>query len=113
MHFLLVCQIIYYLKLHPTNNIGLFRSQTSRSSEQPVEIIRFVYSISNIECANGEKDEALSVGEESSANPRNPSPGKSSLAKYKRQFSDVWTTKAGRLLHPRPNISNQLVVHST
>lgn len=72
-----------------------------------------MYSISNIECANGEKDEARSVGAESAANPRNPSSEKSSLAKYKRQFSDVWTTKAGRLLHPRPNISNRLVAHST
>lgn len=90
--------MIYYLTLHPTNNIGLFRSSVKNTSQQAVQP-RFVYSISqaNVDDENVSTNVSDSVSEKS--------------AKYKRQISDVWTG-TGRLLHPRPTINNRLAVHS-
>lgn len=90
----LVFMVIYYLTLHPTNNIGLFRSSVKSIPQPPVQP-RFVYSISQ---ANVEENGLPVTAPENSA-------------KYKRQISDVWTTH-GRLLHPRPTINNRIAVHS-
>lgn len=93
--------MIYYLKLHPTQNIRLFRansvqldhqSDTSQQQQQPQV---------SINCISSQLKNTPSVD---NVNYTNIDKRKSnSNDSYQRQFSEVWTTQ-NRLLHPRPAI---------
>ncbi|KAI2810112.1 XK- protein 6 [Blomia tropicalis] len=88
---------IYYLKLHPTNNIRLFTTEfddgtVNVENADPVNI----NSISNTL-------ERLNINNGSRPSSANSSPYNAQAMKYLRQFSGVWTTQ-NRLLHPRPII---------
>ncbi|XP_046919452.2 XK-related protein 6 [Dermatophagoides farinae] len=115
----LIFMTIYYLKLHPTQNIKIFHDSTTTNIDP-----KMTCTSSSIRSSPGSLMETTMTKSSTSTNSPDQSPikqqsiivyepkdkrieskiksTKSSTTKnYKRQFSDVWTTN-GRLLHPRP-----------
>ncbi|KAF7494079.1 XK-related protein 6 [Sarcoptes scabiei] len=120
----IILMIVYYVGFHPTGNIQICRSDNdddedpnpmtteNKNSKQSSnnQLPMIVVASGNTENTKIDRN----VGEKSNENIRTQnltetkptsktSNTRSRIQNYKRQFSDVWTTK-NRLLHPRPAV---------